>query len=63
MTPSPNPWAPAVALLRASPDPPALDLALRLIALLVQSVEACQDPQLQRALADAMRQGADRLRT
>lgn len=63
MTPTPqDPWTIVAALLRASPDPPTVAVALRLITLLVSSVEASQDPYLQRALSDAMRQGADRLR-
>ncbi len=63
MTPPPqDPWTLVAALLRASPDPPTVAAAVRLIALLVSSVEASQDPYLQRALADAMRMGADRLR-
>ena len=60
MTPPPDPLRPLLHLL--SPDILTLTDALRIIALLVQSVEASGDPYLQRALSDAMRQGADRLR-
>ena len=63
MTPPPqDPWTLVAALLRASTDPPTVAAAVRLIALLVSSAEASQDPYLQRALSDAMRMGADRLR-
>ena len=44
------------------PDTLTLADALRIIAQIIQSAEANRDPHLQRALSDAMRQGADRLR-